>query len=253
MGVHIVDDAFEVRFNGVGTYRIEQGERIAIRPLEGVPEETLEFYLKATPFGMMVLQRGELPLHASAVVPPGGGGALLIAGDSGAGKSTTAALLIRHGWRILNDDITRIVRVGDQLLAYPGFQSLKLGLASLPLLGLEDAGLLRTPGFKEKVYWHLAGIQTPVPVAAMVVLSAPDDPFEAPRKLGGMELLEALYAQTFRPSLVKPLGFHEAHFRGLTDFARSIPCLRVQGNRSVPTSILVETLAGLCNAPERHA
>jgi hypothetical protein len=50
--------------------------------------------------------QGAVLLHAAAVVL--NGQAVVFAGDSGSGKSTTAAMLHRHGWTVLSDDITEI-------------------------------------------------------------------------------------------------------------------------------------------------
>jgi len=241
-GLRFAEGVIELSLRDIGRYRMEKGRRISILPEPGVSSETLIFYLKATPFGLLVLQRGELPLHASAVVPPGGHAALLLAGDSGAGKSTSAALLVKKSWHLLNDDITRITFEGEIATAWPGFASLKLGDQSLRMLGLENAALPRTPGVKEKAYWHLEGLQEAVPVGALVILRNPQGPPTPPRRLAGMKLLEQLYLQTFRPWLVRPLGFHREHFTQVTRFAGKIPCFLLEGNQSLPPDELVQLL-----------
>ncbi len=50
--------------------------------------------------------QGAVLLHASAVVMQGK--AVVFAGDSGSGKSTTVAMLHRHGYTILSDDVTEL-------------------------------------------------------------------------------------------------------------------------------------------------
>lgn len=238
--IFVSDRVIEVRFKGIATYRIEDGRKVVIRPEPGVDDETVLYYLKATPFGLLVLQRGELPLHTSAVVPQGGGGAVLMAGVPGAGKSTTAALLIRRGWSILNDDISRVTFEDGVPTAWPGFQSLKLGDGVLPMLQLEEAGLPATPGVKKKRYWHLEGCREPSAVAAMFFLENPRGGFLPPRRVAGMEQLGHLYRHTMRQFLVKPLGFHAAHFEAITHFAREVPCYRIEGNQSCDPEQLVE-------------
>ncbi len=76
-------------------------------------------------------------LHASCVAVDGRG--LLILGPSGAGKSALAIRLIALGAVLVSDDRTRVVVVGDKLLA---------SCASHTLRGLIEArgmGILRAP------------------------------------------------------------------------------------------------------------
>ncbi len=222
-------DRVELEIEGVARYHVVGGSSIEVRVDPDSDRETAWFFLKATPFGILILQRGELPLHAAALVPPGGGVALLVAGESGAGKSTTSALLVQMGWTLLNDDISRIVFPDGSPVVCPGFQSLKLNADSLALLGLDKDSAPRTRGFKEKYYWHVQGGCSPCPVGAMVVLEGPDADPTDPVRLDGMSVFQELYRQTFRPYLVVPLGFQREHFRQVGDLASRVSCYRVQG------------------------
>jgi hypothetical protein len=56
-------------------------------------------------------RRGRFHVHAAALQSPSGEGWLL-AGASGGGKSTTTALLARHGWRVSTEDIA-FIEPGD--------------------------------------------------------------------------------------------------------------------------------------------
>lgn len=64
--------------------------------------------------------QGAVLLHAAAAV--WNGRALVFAGDSGSGKSTMAAMLHRHGWTVLSDDITELS--GDRAL--PAIPAIRL-------------------------------------------------------------------------------------------------------------------------------
>lgn len=228
-GIRRQGDRVELEIQGIARYHVVGGTTIEVRVDPDSDRETAWFFLKATPFGILVLQRGELPLHAAALVPPGGSRALLVAGESGAGKSTTSALLVRMGWTLLNDDISRVVFPDGSPVVCPGFQSLKLNADSLALLGLDKDSAPRTRGFKEKYYWHVQGGRSPCPVGAMVVLDELDADPTDPVRLGGMSVFQELYRQTFRPYLVVPLGFQREHFRQVGDLASRISCHRVQG------------------------
>lgn len=235
----------ELDIEGIARYHVVEGRRIEVQVDAASDRETAWFFLKATPFGLLVQQRGELPLHAAALVPPGGGKALLVAGDSGAGKSTTSAQLVQKGWTLLNDDISRLVFDGGRAMVWPGFQSLKLSARSLEILGLDKRDAPRTKGFKEKYYWHVDGAKESSEAGALVVLADPEAVPTDPVRLTGMSVFEELYRQTFRPYLVVPLGFQAEHFRLVAKLASLVPCFRIQGMANRRTESTEAMLRGL--------
>lgn len=241
-GIRQVGERVEIEVDGVARYHVVSGNRIEIQVAQGSDRETAWFFLKATPFGILVQQRGEFPLHAGALVPPGVGKALLVAGDSGAGKSTACAALMRRGWTLLNDDLSRLTFDSCGAVVWPGFRSLKLGADAARLLGLNPSDLARTRGFKEKYYLPAPGGDPPAAqVAAMVVLEESPG-FSPPERVAGMDLLGMVYRQTFRPHLVVPLGFQRDHYAQVMRFAGAVPCFRVRGNRQLAPDLLAQVL-----------
>lgn len=240
-GIAKAGDRVELEIEDVALYHIVGGRRIEVRVNPVSDRETAWFFLKATPFGILIQQRGEFPMHAGALVPPGGGPALLVAGDSGAGKSTTCAALIRRGWTLLNDDISRLTFEPTMATVWPGFRSLKLSPRSVEFLGMDLGSLTRTCGFKEKYYWHASGAVQAVRAGALVVLDDASE-FVPPERLAGLALLESVYRQTFRPYLVVPLGFQKDHFSQVLRFSQLVPCYRLAGNKNRPLSQVAEIL-----------
>ncbi len=244
-----------ISFPQLARYRVSHGKRIDVALLPGgTPDEAI-FFLMATPFGALIHQRGELPLHASAVVPPGGSRALLIAGKSGAGKSTTAAALAQRGWTVLNDDVSRITISNGEALAWPGFAKLKLWKQSCDLLRLDSAALPCTRGVKEKFFWQatenamdqsVMHLQ-PVPIAAIVELIHEENSSEAPTvsRLRGTAVIQMLVRHTFRPRLIQPLGCKISHFAHLQQSGSKLPCYRVDNSHSLTPDALADRLAGL--------
>jgi hypothetical protein len=85
----------------------ERGQSIAL--LAAPPEYThddLAAYALGPALMLALHLQGAVLLHASAVVISGK--AVVFAGQSGSGKSTTVAMLHRHGYTILSDDVTEI-------------------------------------------------------------------------------------------------------------------------------------------------
>lgn len=123
----------QLLFNGLaGRFHIRQGREIIVNPLDGADPEALRVVLMGKAMACLVLQRGWLPLHASAVVI--GGKAALFAGPSGAGKSTMAAALHARGHLVTNDDVCPIRCVDGVSQLLPAWSRLRLTSESLPVL-----------------------------------------------------------------------------------------------------------------------
>jgi len=204
VGIHIPE---------AGRWRIRGGTVIEAAP------ETPESWTRvlcmtmASPVGALILQRGDLPLHAASLVAPGAKAATLLCASSGTGKSTTSVALARKGWSVLSDDVTQIVRQESGLRALPGWATVKLWPDSCTLLGMDPESLPEYPGLKGKRLWLPPFIETmEKPIDAVVVLSRQAN-LHAPeiRSQRGMEALSCLQAQTFRPKMIGPIGKGREH------------------------------------------
>ena len=114
---------------------------------------------------ILLAVRGELVLHAAAIVESGR--AVIVCGPSGRGKSTLAHALESAGCGLLAEDGVALTREGEGMLAWPG----PVGIRLHP--GPGDAPPVE-PGRRRKRL-HI-GASTPlgpepVPVGAIVVLA----------------------------------------------------------------------------------
>jgi hypothetical protein len=231
------DALFEVP--EVGRFRVREGREIEIEVPPGSSKERAASFARLAPFGALIHQRGDLPLHASAVMRPADGKVLLIAGDSGAGKSTTAAALAQRGWLVLNDDISRLTVNGEEgVLVWPGFQSLKLWEQSCRLLNLDRTQLPATGELKQKYFWSAAAVHEARPVNAIIELCRNGDGYQIGR-VRALHAVQLLGAHTYRPRLVRALGRKAAHFEQIVRVANQVPCYRL----SVSPSILPAGIA----------
>ena len=87
-----------------GSFCIVGGKEIKVRARAGVPEAELANVLVSTPLAALLLQRGLLLLHASAVETDRG--AIVFLGPTTSGKSCLAACFQQKGCTVLADDIT---------------------------------------------------------------------------------------------------------------------------------------------------
>ena len=176
------DGSFLLALENVGRFHVEGGKHVRVEPAANVHEPELRTFLLGSVLGVLCHQRGQLPIHASAVRIDGR--AVLIAGVSGAGKSTVAAALGARGHALVADDIAAVSLGDDGLQVIPAFPQRKLALDALQALGLEHAGLVANrPGVpKFRVPLKEGFDFSPVQPAAIYVLSN-----AAPGRVGEFE------------------------------------------------------------------
>ncbi|WP_404367042.1 hypothetical protein AB5I39_12010 [Sphingomonas sp. MMS24-J45] len=120
-------------------YIVADGREIAIEPLAGSKPANVASLIVSRLLTIAAYQRGQLPLHASAVRL--GGRLVAICGYSGSGKSTLAALLIERGGQLYEDDMVVVEGHGPFFASGPSASGMKLSEASLHQIGRTADGL----------------------------------------------------------------------------------------------------------------
>lgn len=91
--------------------------------------------LMAEPVMRTIFRKRDIPsFHAAALTRDGR--TMLVVGHKGAGKSTTSAGLVRSGWILLSDDLSRIERIEGLWCVHPGYSQLKLRPDAMAALGI---------------------------------------------------------------------------------------------------------------------
>jgi len=196
---------------GTGRFLARDGTSLEYWLEEGADPAAGEALLQGGILGALIHQRGELPLHATTLVAPGGAFALALAGASGAGKSTTAFALVRRGWTMLSDDLTRVTVDGGQPAAWPGRARLRLLADACDRFGIDARALRPAPNWPGKYLVDMTRWERPAPLAAMVVIDRSEGPLRAGRQRGGTAM-RALADQTYRPHYIAALGCAQRHF-----------------------------------------
>lgn len=156
-------------------------------------------YLLGPILGFVMLLRGVVCLHASAVVI--NSEAIALVGPAGSGKSTTAAAFSSRGFSILADDVVTLDDRGDQFMVRPSYPCIRLWPASVKALyGSESHLPLLTPNW-DKRYLDLSDQfeQEPLPLSAIYVLGERSDDDDAPlvQPLDHADALLSLIANTY--------------------------------------------------------
>lgn len=226
IGATVLADATDFRIDipGAGRFRVSHGIRIELCLADGHDAAEVRAYVLGTCIGVALLQRGMMPLHASAVEIDGR--AVAFTGASGAGKSTLALALQRREHAVLCDDLCGI---GEDRIISPGVVRLKLWQASLDHAGEDSAPL--EPVAPGDAKFHLPPgapvADRAVPLAAIVALQWSEDCCVTVETLRGIDAAQAIVRNTFRGVLIEPMGIAPAHLARCVEIARTIPILRL--------------------------
>ncbi len=179
-------------------------------PPPGVAATSIEHRLVSVIIPLLLAERGDLVIHASAVDTEAG--AVLFAGPSGRGKSTTVAALARAGLPTLAEDGLVVELAGGGPLAWPGARGIRL---KGPGEAAGAAGLDYPPGLAQTSDAPAEGR----PVAAVVALTPRGDALTLDALSPG-EGAAALGASLFHRG--GPEGLRPA-FRSLARLVEAVP------------------------------
>ena len=188
-------------------------------------------YLLGPIMGFVMLLRGVVCLHASAIAI--GSDAIALLGPAGAGKSTTAAAFAERGFSILAEDVVTLDDRGDQFMVRPGYPCIRLWPASVKALYGSELHLHKLTPNWDKCYLDLTERpknfqRQPLPLAAIYLLGERCDDAAAPftEPLDRAEGLMSLVANTYATKLMDK-DMRAREFELLTRLFLHIPLRRV--------------------------
>jgi len=209
---------------GVGRFLIADGRRITVDALPEASSRNVRLFLLGTVMGLLLHQRGLLPLHANAVEIDGRAAAFL--GQSGAGKSSLAAAFHDRGRRILSDDVCVVTREGATFTVQAGPPRLRLWRDALERSGRTPAAYEPASDTADKytVGTDAAARAGPTPLGAIYLLrrGEPESDVDV-RPLSGMLAARALIENTYRGGAIRAVGDPAAHFEACLALSRAAP------------------------------
>jgi hypothetical protein len=188
-------------------------------------------YLLGPVMGFVLLLRGLVCLHASAIVVDDT--AVAFVGPAGAGKSTTAAAFAARGFGVLAEDVVTLDDGGDSFLVRPAYPCIRLWPASAATLyGSRSALPPLTPNW-DKRYLDLTERSgqfenEPRRLAAIYLLDERRDASEAPliESVDAAEAMISLIANTYGTKLLDK-HMRAREFELLSRVLRDVPLRRV--------------------------
>ena len=158
-------------------------------------------YFTGPVLGFLLRIRGVVSLHASVVEVADS--AVAFVGDAGAGKSTTAAMFVQLGHKVITEDLAALSCEDGRLMVRPGCAEIALCADAVSLLyGSSEALPPFTPGWDKRrldLKARDAFVDGPLPLRAVYLLAprsdAPAAPFVSPISLGQamVQLLGNIY------------------------------------------------------------
>lgn len=217
-----------IRWEGVGDFHIQGGCEITVMPDPTVLDHSLQRFILGSALGSTLFQRGQLALHASAVVGPTG--AIAFIGESGWGKSTLAAGLHARGYRMLADDLLAVRAGTERHLVFPGLPEFKLWPDTLSALGEDRMALAEVfPGQEKRIRPVSNNRQCdPTPLDRLYVLGCGEQHEIVP--LSPNEVIFELVRHTYGIGVFHPIGPRQ-HFLQCTSLAQSTPALCLKRRR----------------------
>jgi len=220
---------------GVGRFLARDGTTLEYCTEPGAGDDAVEALMQGGVLGALIHQRGELPLHASTLVSPDRTRAIALCGHSGAGKSTTAYALIRRGWILLSDDLTRVTLEGGMPMAWPGKSRLRLLTDACDAFELDVNRLTAAPNWPGKYLVELPRWEEPIALSAVVALERSDD--LAIDVVRDVTAIRVLAEQTYRIHYVAALGQTQKHLELIAATAAGTTVFRARRGRTVEDAV----------------
>lgn len=203
-------------YDGIGSFLVEDGQQVVFDPADErtqgertVPRKVVRRLFANEMMGMVLHQRGELVVHASAVAVDGNAAVFL--GPKGAGKSTTAAAFHAQGYPVLEDDLVGIRFDGEQPMVVPGVPQLRLLPDAIDALGVDGTTQPESEGDAEKRYKRIETVREPAPLTRCYRLrDGPELSFET---VPPHEQVFSLISQTYTGGLLAETETTADNFR----------------------------------------
>lgn len=230
----VAENEFLFRVDGIASFYVTNGEQIIVQRFNQNLDQ-VRLYLLGTVMGVLLMQRGILPIHGSSVVVEGQ--CIIFVGVSGAGKSTVAAALRINGHSLLADDISAVKFDNNGLpWVQPGYPQQKLWQGSATMLGIDTIPLRRICEDMDKYAVPVfAGFwRDPILLNAVYEIKVQPGNNIGIRPVKGVEKIATIMHHTYRSGMLEGLGLKHAHFKKCASLTKQIPVFCLTRPESIP-------------------
>jgi hypothetical protein len=225
------DGSALVRVTAAGQFLVRDGCEITVERAPGSTPLDIETFLLSAVAGVVLHQRGVLPLHASCVEIDRM--AIALCGTSGLGKSTLAAALVSKGAILLSDDICAVRFSGEGAFAVQGSAGLRLWPDSRNALQSDEMSWfpIRAGHAKQVKATHQMELE-PRRLGAIIRLMGGTHPKAEITRLKGPGAVSPFADVIYRLKLGRLLGRSESLFRNVMRLAHAVPVYALERTAS---------------------
>ncbi|MDD5058030.1 MAG: hypothetical protein PHQ60_09160 [Sideroxydans sp.] len=208
----------------VAKYLIIDGKEVLIDPYPDVRAEYVRLFLLGSALGILLLQRGMLPLHGCGIVH--NGKAILFLGDSGIGKSTLAEAFRRKGYKLITDDVSALCFADKSSVnVFPAYPKINLMEETAKNFDIKTEGLSEAHNKKKKFAVPVGEsfCSDPNPLARIYILHRTLGSaihLEQPAKIAAIPFLAR---NTYRRQIIKKMGHQQRHIEQCANLAKNYP------------------------------
>ena len=213
----------------MGLFYTENGNYIRIyRETERLTDLARNSYLTGTVMGLILFQRGIIPIHSGAVAK--NGKVVCIVGYSGAGKSTTSVMLREKGCEFVSDDVSAITIEDKKVMVSLAFPQQKLCKDAALRQGYHLEDLIYIDEFRDKYAIRLQDgfIKEALPLGAIVELEVAAGESVEVREIVGIEKMELLFRNIYRGLALNEIGMSGEMRRNILKIAEKVPMYQIK-------------------------
>ncbi|CQR74733.1 HPr kinase/phosphorylase [Sporomusa ovata DSM 2662] len=219
---------FLLRIDGIAVYYVTNGQQITIQPLGDANYSLVRLYLLGTAMGVLLMQRGLVPIHGSTVAINGCG--VVFTGVSGAGKSTMAAALLKKGYSLLTDDVSAVASDQNGVFwVQPGYPQQKLWQDAASMIGIDTMVFDRICEDRDKYAVPISAgfrrLSIPITAVYEIVVKPCLNVSIVPIK--GVAKLATIMSNTYRVEFVNGLGLKIPHFKQCANIVKQVQVFRL--------------------------
>jgi energy-coupling factor transporter ATP-binding protein EcfA2 len=215
---------------GLCRYYAGFGKTIVAEPNTEADEHSVRLFILGSVMAAILYQRGQIPLHASAIMR--NGKLTLFCGNSGAGKSTLLAHLSTKGFTVFTDDICVMNLHQPEGLVY--------GTASYPMIKLWDGTLneldneafnrdfkIRPHVLKYGHFFHDSFSTRALPVDKIFILQKNDDAATMSyNRISQLQAFKLVEKQAYRYRFVTGELLRASHFALIAALIKHAPVIQ---------------------------